>query len=107
MQEAVVEKRPRAAPQPMLRERLEITAEVVKRASALAAATSPQVAVWADTKLRYLIIRQKGGGAKWAVKAFNNMRVIGDIRERRPGYLSTRAARERAAEVYAELKRPV
>jgi hypothetical protein len=83
---------------------VEITADVVKRASALAAAKSPQLAVWADTKSRYLIIRQRGGAAKWAVKAYSTTRIIGDIRERHDGYLSPRAARERAAEVYAELK---
>lgn len=104
MQVDAVEKKPRAKPKPMLRKRVEITAEIVNRARALAAARSQQLAVWADTQVRYLIIRQRGGSAKWAVKAFNNMRVIGDIRERQPGYLSTRAARERAAEVYAELK---
>jgi hypothetical protein len=90
--------------QKMLRERVEITADVVRRASALAAAKSPQLAVWADTKVRYLIIRQRGAAAKWAVKAYATTRIIGDIRERHDGYLSPRAARERAAEVYAELK---
>lgn len=88
----------------MLRERVEITGEVVKRASALAAAGSPQLAVWADTKVRSLIIRQRGAAAKWGVKAYGTTRIIGDIRERHAGYLSPRAARERAAEVYAELK---
>jgi hypothetical protein len=90
--------------QAMLRERVEITGEIVKRASALAAAKSPQLAVWADTKVRYLIIRQRGAAAKWCVKAYSTTRVIGDVRERHDGYLSPRAARERAAEVYSELK---
>lgn len=88
----------------MLRERVEITAEVVKRAHALATAKSPQLATWFDTQVRYLLIRQRGTSAKWCVKAYNTTRVIGDIRERHDGYLSTRAARDRAAEVYAELK---
>jgi hypothetical protein len=32
------------------------------------------------------------------------MRVIGDVRERHPGFLSVKAAREKAADAYAELR---
>jgi hypothetical protein len=91
-------------PQKMLRERVVLNGDVVKLASALATAKSPQLAVWSDKATGYFMIRQRGGAAKWAVKAFNTTRIIGDVRERHAGYLSPRAARERAAEVYAELK---
>lgn len=85
-------------------ERVEITAEVVKEAGRAAAARRPGVSTWADTKVRCLIIRQRAGAAKWCVKGLEKMRTIGDVRERHPEFLSVKAAREKAAIVYAQLR---
>ncbi|MDO9441194.1 MAG: hypothetical protein Q7T73_09920, partial [Beijerinckiaceae bacterium] len=62
------------------------------------------VSVWADVRIPYLTIRQRGGSAKWTLRAKRTMRVIGDIRERHPEFLSVKAAREKAAAVYATLR---
>ncbi|MBN9602087.1 MAG: hypothetical protein J0G33_04070 [Afipia felis] len=84
--------------------RVEITAKTVKEAAAAAAHRRAGTNVWADTKLTYLTIRQRSGAAKWTVRALKTMRTIGDVRERHPEFLSVRDAREKAADVYADLR---
>ncbi|MCS3893478.1 hypothetical protein M2171_002611 [Bradyrhizobium japonicum USDA 38] len=84
--------------------RVEITARTVKEALAAAAERRQGTNIWADTKLPYLIIRQRAGAAKWTVKAMKTMRVIGDTRERHPEYLSVTDARKAATNTYTELR---
>lgn len=60
------------------------------------------VDIWADTLLPYLQIRRRGGSVKWMVRAKKTLITIGDVRERRPDYLSVKAARERATDVYSQ-----
>jgi hypothetical protein len=83
--------------------RVDITADVVKKAAAAASAKAPGVNIYADNRDHYLQIRQRGGAADWLVKTRGKTRVIGDIRERRPGFLSVKAAREKAARLYADI----
>jgi hypothetical protein len=83
--------------------RVDITAATVKEAAALAAEKAPSVRIWADKKAHYLMIRQRGGAADWIVKTRGKTRVLGDIRERRPGFLSVRMAREKAATLYGQI----
>lgn len=85
-------------------QRLELTAKVVRAATDAAAASLEGVHVWADTTLPYLTIRQRGGSVKWTIRAKRTMKTIGDVRERHPEFLSVRAAREKAAAVYAEMR---
>jgi hypothetical protein len=85
-------------------QRVEITARHVKEAIAAAAAEDDGVDIWADTKLHYLLIRRRGGSVKWTLKALKTMRVLGDVRERHPKYMSVADARKAAADAYAELR---
>ncbi|MDO9439768.1 MAG: hypothetical protein Q7T73_02650 [Beijerinckiaceae bacterium] len=85
-------------------ERLELTAKVVKMATDAAAEKRDGVSVWADVTLPYLTIRQRGGSVKWTLRAKKTMKTIGDVRERHPEFLSVRAAREKAATVYATMR---
>ena len=86
-------------------QRLELTADVVKIAAQAAFKKRAGISIWADVRLPYLSIRQRGGSAKWTVRAVGTMRAIGDIRERHLGYISVKTARERAVTVYAEMRR--
>lgn len=99
--------------------RVDITAETVKEAAAKAAEhvrqtaertrgdgkKKPplQVTIWADRRQHYLLIRQRGGAADWIVKTRGRTRVLGDIRERHDGFLSVRAARDKAATLYGAI----
>lgn len=83
--------------------RVDITAETVKEATTLAAARAAGVTIWADKKSHYLMIRQRGAAADWIVKTRGRTRVIGDVREHRQGFLSVRAARDKAATLYGQI----
>ena len=85
-------------------QRVEITAKHVKEAIAAAQSGDEGVDIWADTKLHYLLIRRRGGSVKWTLKALKTMRVLGDVRERHPKYLSVSAARQAATDAYSELR---
>lgn len=83
--------------------RVDITADTVKQARALAAQRAPGVTIFADNQAHYLQIRQRGGTVDWLVKTRGKTRVLGDAREGRAGYLSVRAARDKAAALYADI----
>jgi hypothetical protein len=85
--------------------RVNITADVVREASAAAAARRPGTNDWGDTRQTYLVLRQRGGSLKWMVRGFRQARSIGDPRDglSRRDYLPIGAARTKAAQVYAEL----
>ncbi|GLH79776.1 hypothetical protein SSBR45G_46850 [Bradyrhizobium sp. SSBR45G] len=85
-------------------QRVEITRKIVQEALGLAAAKAEGVHVFADTQVRYLTVRVRGGSAKWTLRAMRTMRVLGDLRERHPEFLSISDARKRAAELYAEMR---
>lgn len=57
--------------------------------------------IWADTDQHYLQIRRRGGSVRWMVRVKRTHIVIGDVRERRPDYLSVKAAREKAVAAYS------
>src|ERR1700744_3277516 len=83
--------------------RVEITKKIVQEALGLAAGKADGVHVYADTQVRYLTVRVRGGSAKWTLRALKTMRVLGDLRERHPEFLSISDARKRAAALYAEI----
>lgn len=83
--------------------RVDITAETVKEAAGKAASRAPGVTIWADNRQHYLLIRQRGGAADWIVKTRGRTRVLGDVRERHEGFLSVRAARDKAATLYGAI----
>jgi hypothetical protein len=85
--------------------RVNINKDVVAEASAAAAARRPGTNDWGDTKQTYLVLRQRGGSVKWMVRGFKQARSIGDPRDGlgRRDYLPIQAARNKAAQVYAEL----
>ncbi|MGY3356439.1 hypothetical protein ACVWZK_003102 [Bradyrhizobium sp. GM0.4] len=83
--------------------RVEITADTVKTAAAMAARRADSVNVWADVRQHYLSIRQRGPAADWIVRTRGKTRVIGDVRERHQGFLSVRAARDQAASLYGQI----
>jgi hypothetical protein len=85
-------------------QRVEINRKVVQEALAVAASKADGVHVWADTQLRYLTIRVRGGSARWTVRALKTMRVLGDLRERHPQFLSVTDARKAASDLYSELR---
>lgn len=84
--------------------RVEITAKHVREALDAAAGKDSGVDIWADTRLPYLQLRRRDGSVKWMVRGMKTLRTIGDVRERHPKYLSVKTARERATEVYTELR---
>jgi hypothetical protein len=83
--------------------RVDITADTVKEAAGKATSRAPGVTIWADNRQHYLLIRQRGGAADWIVKTRGRTRVLGDIRERHEGFLSVRAARDKAATLYGAI----
>jgi hypothetical protein len=85
--------------------RVNINAEVVREASAAAAARRPGTNDWGDLRQTYLVLRQRGGSVKWMVRGFRQSRSIGDPRDGlgRRDYLPIGTARTKAAQVYAEL----
>lgn len=82
-------------------QRVEIKKKHVDEATT-AAAGNDGVDIWADTLLPYLQLRRRGGSVKWMVRAKKTLITIGDVRERHPDYLSIKAARERATDVYSQ-----
>lgn len=85
-------------------QRIEITAKVVQEAARAAAERRAGTNIWADTRVPYLQIRQRAGAAKWMMKGMQTVRSIGDIRERRPDFLSVTDARKAATAVYTGLR---
>ena len=95
--------------------RVEITDKVVKKVAGMAAVyvpperkpgekwKEPPSSLWADTRERHLMIRLRGRDASWMSRTRGKTRVIGDIRERHPGYLSIRAARDAAAALVGKI----
>lgn len=92
--------------------RIDITADVVKRADAMARAAKDSAAIcdWFDIRQHYLQLRQRGKNLTWFVRARGRSQKIGvanSIRgEFERGYLSIKQARDRAAEVYAGIEAP-
>src|SRR4051812_5627720 len=82
-------------------QRVEITSRHVKEALA-ATGGNDGMDIWADTILRYLQLRRRGGSVKWMVRTKKTLITIGDVRERHPDYLSVKAAREKATTVYSQ-----
>lgn len=92
--------------------RIDITAEVVKQAAAMAreAKDSTSIADWFDTRQHYLQLRQRGRQVTWYVRARGRSQKIGVANSLRGeydrGYLTIKAARDRAAKVYAGIEAP-
>lgn len=90
--------------------RVDITADVVKRAAGLAAKAkdSETISDWFDIRQHYLQLRQRGRQVTWFVRARGRSQKIGVANSVRGefdrGLLSIKAARDRAAEVYAGIE---
>jgi hypothetical protein len=90
----------------MATERVKIDIKTMRRAAALAAARDPEGTDFSDTEQRYLLIRQRGPAATWLVKSRGRTRVLGSAIEGRSGksdFLALKAARDKAAQVYASI----
>jgi hypothetical protein len=94
------------------RKKVEISAETVKEALRLAAAAtdSSELQDFYDTRQNYLQLRQRGKRVTWIVRARRRSQVIGSaILERgvtTGDYLSIKAARDKAAFLYAGIEPP-
>lgn len=92
--------------------RVDITADVVKTACELArnAKDSTAICDWFDVRQHYLQLRQRGKQVSWFVRARGRSQRIGVANAIRGDYdrdlLSIKAARDRAAEVYAGIEAP-
>jgi hypothetical protein len=92
--------------------RVDITADVVKHAAAMARTSEDSTAItdWFDLRQHYLQLRQRGRQVTWYVRARRRSQKIGvanSIRgEYDREYLSIKQARDRAAEVYAGIEAP-
>ena len=92
--------------------RVDITADVVKKAADLArsAKNSSEIRDWFDVRQHYLQLRQRGRQVTWYVRARGRSQKLGvanSIRgEYDRGYLSIKQARDRAAEIYAGIEAP-
>jgi hypothetical protein len=90
--------------------RVDITADVVKRADAMARAAKDSTAIadWFDIRQHYLQLRQRGRQVTWFVRARGRSQKIGVANSIRGefdrGLLSIKQARDRAAEVYAGIE---
>ena len=93
-------------------QRVDITADVVKKAVDLAKAAkdSTKINDWFDDRQHYLQIRQRGRQVTWFVRARGRSQKIGVANSIRGefdrGYLSIKQARDKAAEVYAGIESP-
>jgi hypothetical protein len=85
--------------------RVDITASTVKKALTMAGERAAGVNIWADNRDHFLLVRQRGATADWLVKTRGKTRVIGNLRERHPDYLSVSAARAKAADVYNDIRK--
>ncbi|MCK1442786.1 hypothetical protein IVB43_10330 [Bradyrhizobium sp. 48] len=95
-------------------ERVDITADVVKKACDLArdATDSKQINDWFDNRQHYLQLRQRGRKVTWFVRARGRSQKIGSAVRPRGEYdlgdfLKISEARDEAARVYAGIERPV
>ena len=78
----------------------------MRTAASLAAARAPEGTDFCDTRQRYLLIRQRGPAATWLIKTRGKTRVLGSAIEGRSGksnYLALKAARDKAAQIYASI----
>jgi hypothetical protein len=90
----------------MATHRVDIDNNVMRRAAALAAARDPDGTDFCDLRQRYLLIRQRGPAATWLVKTRGKTRVLGSAIDGRSGksnFLALKAARDKAAQVYASI----
>lgn len=87
--------------------RIQISPEVIKRASAgaAAAANSDEINDYNDTTQPYLTLRQRGKSVVWMVRAYGKSKRLGSAIGQHvdPAYLGLREARERSKLIYAEL----
>ena len=87
--------------------RIQISPEVIKKASAgaAAAASSNEINDYNDTTQPYLTLRQRGKSVVWIVRAYGKSKRIGSAIGQYvdPEYLGLREARERSKVTYVEL----
>jgi hypothetical protein len=91
--------------EPKRQHRVGIDIEVVRDAIAGAVGSSAVITDWNDKRQRFLTLRQRGASVKWLVRAYGKSRTIGNAINKlgNHDFLNIRAARVKAAKVYAEL----
>jgi hypothetical protein len=85
--------------------RVDIDIKVVRQAISGAGGSSAVINDWNDKRQSYLTLRQRGASVKWLVRAYGKSRTIGNAINKfgNCDFLNIRAAREKAAQVYAAL----